>query len=155
MATPTKKTPCKFGSKCHRSDCYFAHPTVPSTKHSSQKACRDGAACTRPDCWFVHPSIAAAKPTAKPFSFNPDAFVFAPQQLAEEAEAVDAEPLSNDALAALNPEFAAALAAGEELDEKALYANAVLADAYANVEADVKELDDELTMLDIELEEDN
>lgn len=117
MATPSKKL-CKFGDKCHRSDCYFAHPTATvaaptvSTKKASDRPCREGAECTRDDCRFAHPSTAAAKPDTIPFSFNPDAFVFAPQQLAEEAEPVEDEPLSNEALAELNPEFADALVRG-------------------------------------------
>ena len=81
----------------------------------------------------------ADKPADKRFSFNPNASVFTPQQ---PAAAVDAELLSNAALAELNPEFAAALAAGEELDEKVLEELALIA------------LDEEIADLELEIEVD-
>lgn len=108
MATPSKK-PCKFGDQCQRSDCYFAHPkpasaaapTV-STKQTSQRPCKFGNKCTRGDCWFTHPKT-------------------------DTTASVPADILSNEDLAARNPAFAAALAAGmlldaEELEELALIA---------------------------------
>jgi hypothetical protein len=53
-------------------------------------------------------------------------------------------------MAAINPAFAAALAAGQALDGKALYAGAVLAEAYANADADAKELEEEIANLELE-----
>jgi hypothetical protein len=109
MATPSKK-PCKFGDKCTRkdTDCWFYHPnsaadapTVPSTKQTSTKACRDGNKCTRFDCWFSHPLKTPQLP-------------------------VEDVILSNEELSARNPAFAAALAAGMQLDEEDMTNLAVL-----------------------------
>ena len=41
---PTSKQPCKYGAKCTRPGCHFAHPPCP-----------DGNNCTRPECNGTHP----------------------------------------------------------------------------------------------------
>jgi hypothetical protein len=53
-------TVCKFGAKCFRKDCYFAHPErVAKEEKPAQKKvadCKYGAKCFRKDCYFVHPA---------------------------------------------------------------------------------------------------
>ena len=101
MATPNKK-PCKFGAACHRPGCWFSHPTAPAlTVPTSKKACRNGAECTRSDCKFTHPPK-----TTQHY--------------------VEDDILTNEELAARNPAFAAALAAGMQLDEDEINDLAVL-----------------------------
>ena len=57
--TKNPKTDCKFGSKCTRKDCMYAHASPAGTEHmagSVATACRSGILCSAGGCKFAHPS---------------------------------------------------------------------------------------------------
>lgn len=45
------RSECKYGSKCTRLDCWFAHPDG----WEKTSTCRYGRKCTRRHCWWTHP----------------------------------------------------------------------------------------------------
>ena len=61
--TKNPKTDCKFGSKCTRKDCFFAHASPAGSAHmagSVATACRSGILCSSAGCQFAHPSPSLA-----------------------------------------------------------------------------------------------
>ena len=79
FAKASKPTPCKFGSRCTREDCWFSHedrceaaPQAPSVGSRSGIPCKFGSGCTRGDCKFSHedrcesaPPSVASKPKCR------------------------------------------------------------------------------------------
>ena len=52
-------TDCRFGSRCTRKDCMYAHASPAGTEHRAgdvPTACRSGIMCKSARCKFVHPS---------------------------------------------------------------------------------------------------
>lgn len=47
---PRSPRPCKYGWKCRRKNCSFAHPQG----RMMNVPCRDGHACSTPYCGFAH-----------------------------------------------------------------------------------------------------
>ena len=57
--TKTPSTKCKFGSRCTRKDCMYAHASPAGSAHMAgvnATACRSGIQCTLSTCSFAHPS---------------------------------------------------------------------------------------------------
>jgi hypothetical protein len=57
--TKTPDRDCKFGSKCTRKDCMYAHACPAGTNHmagSTAIPCKSGIQCTLSTCSFAHPS---------------------------------------------------------------------------------------------------
>jgi hypothetical protein len=59
--TKQPATDCKFGSRCTRENCVFAHASPAGSAHMAgpePRACTSGIKCDRRDCPYAHPSRA-------------------------------------------------------------------------------------------------
>ena len=59
LRTTAPSTACRFGPRCTRPDCKFAHASPAGTRHKAgpvPAACRYGIQCRSGACKFAHPS---------------------------------------------------------------------------------------------------
>ena len=59
LRTEVPGTACRFGARCTRQDCRFAHASPAGLRHTAgpvRKACRYGIQCRTSGCKFAHPS---------------------------------------------------------------------------------------------------